>query len=327
MSINKVNYLTPSCQSFYLSAKANSFMQRPIFWVRESGACAGVRKVVAVVIAVLLSMTLIGLVVVIPGIKEYGRQGTPPLLKNKIAQELMCFNNRRVKGQVNGVYITTNESNLEATAQTLKDHPRPSQTTLHIGCAAWHNLDMMCARRSDYGLIIDFNPKNAEFMEKTMELVKLSDSRELFVQKIVGYLNGLQGEERRIFFHKDQTGLPTERIEQELRREASWLGSDENYRFVRQLACDERLVALTEDITHWETFSQMRAYFDKSGLVVDTLYLSNICQFMRTPAKEEAYKKTVECLQSKETLLISCPIVKAGETNLEQSVAIKLFIR
>ncbi len=164
-------------------------------------------------------------------------------------------------------------------------------------------------------------------MEKTMELVKLSDSRELFVQKMVGHLNGLQGEERRVFFHKDQTGLPTERIEKELRREASWLGSDENYRFVRQLACDERLVALTEDITHWETFSQMRAYFDKSGLVVDTLYLSNICQFMRTPAKEEAYKKTVECLQSKETLLISCPIVKAGETNLEQSVAIKLFIR
>lgn len=315
-----IHGLRSNYQDFSSIAKTDSFMYRPIHWIRESGTCACLRKILAVVVAVLLSVTLVGLVIVIPGIKEYRRQDKPVLLKDTITQELMRFNNGQVKGQVHGIYITTNESGLESTAQKLKDHPRPSQTTVHIGCAAWHNLDIMYARGSDYGLIIDFNPKNAEFMKKTMELVKHSESRALFVQNMVAYLNGLQGEERQLFFHKDQTGLPTERIEKELMRDSSWLGSDDNYRFIRQLAFSDRLVALTENITHSETFSQMRAYLDKSGIVVDTVYLSNICQFMRTSADEVAYQKTVGYLLNKETLLISCPKSETGKTNLKQSV-------
>ncbi|MBS0654005.1 MAG: hypothetical protein JSR39_10840, partial [Verrucomicrobia bacterium] len=102
------------------------------------------------------------------------------LFTDPISQTLFSFNNTRVGGQVNGIYITTNESRLEAARQLFVQHPRAHREmqTIHIGCATWHNLDIICARRSTYGLIVDFNPKNAEFMRKTIELVKACESRE-----------------------------------------------------------------------------------------------------------------------------------------------------
>lgn len=69
---------------------------------------------------------------------------------NPISQTLANFNNSRTSGQVNGLYITTNETNLDTTRQMFAEHPRPLSDiqTIHISCATWRNFDIMCARRS-----------------------------------------------------------------------------------------------------------------------------------------------------------------------------------
>lgn len=231
-----------------------------------------------------------------------------PLFNNPVSNTLAGFNNPRVAGHVHGIYITTNESNLNATHQRLGDLPRLTAPTIHIGCATWHNLDIICARSSTYGLIVDFNPKNAKFMQKTIQLVQDCASRDTFKQAMIDYLNSLEGSERGLFFHSDQHGLPTTRIERELQREGSWLSSDENYLYIKQqLTSRDRLIAITEDIRNVETFDQIRGFLDDQHIAVDTLYMSNICNFMTTANCKQAFLQSIKRLVNPQTLFISCP--------------------
>ena len=80
------------------------------------------------------------------------KQAGPQTLVEKLRQ----FNNAGQQGQVNGLYVLTNEKRLDETRTVLQGHPRPEKKTIHIGCAGWHNFDIIAARKSDYGLIVDF---------------------------------------------------------------------------------------------------------------------------------------------------------------------------
>jgi hypothetical protein len=306
--------------------KVGKFMFRPILWIRKADKYEILRKTTAIVLAVLLSATILGLFIVIPGIIEWDRQAnvkskTNPVediikkqisVKNTIAKNLYNFNNSQVSGQINGIYITTNETNLSETSRLLIDHPQPSADTqkIHIGCATWHNFDIMCARKSNYGLIIDFNPKNAEFIQKTVEIIKTSKCRAFFKDAMIAYLNSLKGKERDLFFHADQKGLPTERIEKEFSRQGSWLETEEKYLFIKELVTDDRIISITENITNCEKFSKIRQFLDSNKIFINTLYLSNICNFMKTANDKESFAKSIKYLLNKDTIFISCPKIK-----------------
>lgn len=294
------------------------FMFRPIQWIRQTDGYETLRKIFAVCVAILLSFTIIGLVAVIPGIVEWNWQAnqdskSSPVVNindaNSTSNPFSRFDNLEVRGQVNGLYITTNEKNLAETDQLLTTHPL-RENSIHIGCASWHNLDIMCKRKSKFGLIVDFNPKNAEFIKKTIEIVQASESRKVFVSNMIAYLNSLEGMERDIFFHKDQDGLPTQRIEKELLREGSWLQNQESYEFIKNLASSDRITAITEDIKNHKKFSEIREYLDAHHILVDTVYLSNICNFMETVDDQESFAKSITHMMDSDTLFINCPRIK-----------------
>lgn len=230
---------------------------------------------------------------------------------DEIAKELAGFNNPRVHGQINGIYITTNETNLAGTHQLLERQPRPPLETIHIGCATWHNLDIIWTRKSTYGLILDFNSKNAEFISKTVELINSCESRDAFKTAMIQYLHSLRGAERNLFFHNDQMGLPTDRIERELSREGGWLQSEESYLYIkREVVSKGRLISITEDMRNWENFSKIREFLDSKKIVVDTLYMSNICNFMNTPNDRSSFVKSIRQLIDRDSIFISCPKIK-----------------
>lgn len=244
--------------------------------------------------------------------------GKKNLLKDPLSKNLANFDNPRIKGQVNGIYITTNETNLAATNQFFKEHPRPNdeKQTIHIGCATWHNFDIMCERKSSYGLIVDFNPENSKFIEKTIDLINVSESRDIFKQKMNDYLNLLEGDKKDLFFHWDQKGLPTEKIEKELEREGSWLQTEDNYLFIKKLVSRDRVVAITEDITNFENFSRLRKFLDSQNISIDTLYLSNICNFMMSDSRKSSFIKSIKQLLQNDTILINCPKLIARDTEM-----------
>lgn len=239
---------------------------------------------------------------------------THPNLKNdqdEIAHALASFNNLRINGQINGIYITTNETKLESTRHLLERQPKRNQATIHIGCATWHNLDILCARKSTYGMIVDFNPKNTEFIRKTVELINSCESRGVFKTSMIQYLHSLRDTERDLFFHSDQLGLPTDRIEREWSREGSWLQSEENYQHIkREIVSKNRLIAITEDIRNCENLSQIREFLNRKNIAIDTLYMSNICNFMQDSTDKDAFVQSIRKLLDRSSLFISCPKIK-----------------
>lgn len=246
------------------------------------------------------------------------------LLSDSIAHDLSQFNQAKVTGQIHGIYITTNEKDLEKSLNYYKTHPPSAQPSMHIGCAAWHNLDIISARKSSYGLIIDFNPKNRQFVEKTAELIQANSSRQLFKKAIVEYLNSLTGKNREIFFHPDQKKSPVEKIKDELSREGSWLESDENYLYVKEMVSKGKLIAITVSLTHPETFIRLRQYLKAKDISIDTLYLSNICNFMKSAHDQHLFHKSVQQLLDSETLFINCPkIQKGSETIILNQIVMK----
>jgi hypothetical protein len=230
---------------------------------------------------------------------------------DEITNALAGFNNLRISGQINGIYITTNETNLESTRHLLERHPKRGQATIHIGCATWYNLDILCARKSTYGLIVDFNPKNVEFIKKTIELINFCESREVFKISMIQYLHSLRGTERDLFFHPDQLGLPTDRIERELSREGSWLQSEENYQYIKRgVVSKNRLIAITEDMRNCEKFSQIREFLNRKKIAIDTLYMSNICSFMHGSTDRNSFVLSIRQLLDRNSIFISCPKTK-----------------
>lgn len=222
--------------------------------------------------------------------------------------------NPSVQGQINGVYITTNESHLEETWEVFRQHPpQGEQSRIHIGCATWFNLDVISARRSQYGLILDFNPKNLQFIRKTIDLVRLSETRQAFTLAMREYLSSLRGAERDTFFHADQRGSPIDRIEQELTRMRSWLSSDESYLYIKnEIVGRDRLVAITEDIRNVDTFSHIREILNQNQIAIDTLYLSNTCNFMNSPADRASFERSLRHLTEEGTIFINCPRILEG---------------
>lgn len=241
--------------------------------------------------------------------------------EDPLSQILADFNNPDISGKVHGVYILTNETGLEM-AQTFPI-PVPSahwSSTIHIGCAAWHNLDIICMRHSDYGLIVDFNPQNTAFMQKTFQWIQESESREAFVEKVLHYLNHLKGPERGVFFHPDQKGKLTHRITGELEREGSWLQSDINYEYLReQLILKGRVTTITEDFCNTETFRGIKKALNTQQVKIDTLYLSNMGQFMRSEGQKHSFGRSLNHLLQEETLLIHCPKSSHSNAHLQQA--------
>lgn len=175
-------------------------------------------------------------------------------------------------------------------------------------------MDIICARRATYGLIVDFNPKNAEFIRKTIELITSCESREAFKTSMIQYLGSLRGPERELFFHADQRGSPIDRIEQELEREGSWLQSEADYQYLKgELVSKQRLIAITEDMRNHESFSRMRKFLDDKKIAIDTLYMSNISNFMRSVEDRNSFVRSIRNLLAPESIFISCPKITQPE--------------
>jgi hypothetical protein len=243
-----------------------------------------------------------------------------------VSRLLAGAHNPSVQGQIYGVYITTNESHLGETFEFFRQHPaQGAQGRIHIGCASWFNLDVIAARRSQYGLIVDFNPKNLQFIQKTIELVRVSPTRQAFIAMMREYLGSLRGAERDTFFHADQRGSPLDRIEQELAREGSWLFSDESYLYIKnEIVGRDRLIAITEDIRNFDTFSRVREILNQNQIGIDTLYLSNTSNFMTSLEDQAHFEASLRHLLQEETTFINCPrILEGGQRIILQQQALR----
>lgn len=222
------------------------------------------------------------------------------------------------------IYMTTNETCPPFVRKWIQlaaqDGPR-----FHLGCAGWENLNIMVARRSEYGLIFDFNPSNTIFMTATLHVIRQCPDRIQFQTEMAKYLTPDENGNTSQIAPTLKLDLKTPAIFWRLRHQMisqpltsiqemtwsaslseSWLYSDATYTWIRNLALRNRIYAVTQSMTNVAAFEWCKSELDRHRIVVDTIYLSNIGVFI--PLEErELMIRAVRAMASPTTLIIHCP--------------------
>lgn len=253
------------------------------------------------------------------------------LKEDPLSKRLRRFDNAKIDlpdANQSGVYINTNESGVAKTSGVLARMPRVEQAC-HIGFSGWHNFDIIAQRHSSRAVICDSNPENALFLYYVLKYVRACDNRFQFIEKFTDFFKannyvglrtntnrdpwlGLVGPSSIKFCFNVSDEYPysehysiVEEISIELKRESSWLYTDERYAHIKKLALGDKIALITENICAVDTFTNIARLLNENMIQIDTIYVSNIGEWIFTPGDRELFLQTIQSfLSDQETILI-----------------------
>jgi hypothetical protein len=210
-----------------------------------------------------------------------------------------------------GVYLGTNEVNLNVARELIQSRPK-SENSVHIGFSSWHNFDLIVEGQCSRAVLCDFNPNTKTFLKTTLDLIKKSSDREEFVKKMDIYFKRLRydvfrGEGYYILDNIKYRVFLSEEAEVrfELTREGSWLSTDRGFDYIKMLASNDKIAIITEDILNTNVFVKIKKILAGSGCDIFSFYVSNIGEYCKKNAA--AFISTVRSLISDETVVIAAP--------------------
>lgn len=258
---------------------------------------------------------------------------------DKLSQKIEQFHNLSLT-ETFPCYVGTNETNLSAIKTQLKNLPL-SVHCCYIGVSGWYNFDMMVIRRIDRAVIFDINPHQVIFMKQTLNMIKDNDDicdfllcmKEFLRSKHEMRVNNISNKKYPricnelclqfnvsddIEYISSRTSDNTEyeiigyaEILRELKRENSWLN---NYNFIRQLALDDKIAIICEDICNIISLTKIISLLHENCYEIDTVYLSNISDWIGSAtcgattecANHLKYQNIKDYFKSIAKIIISC---------------------
>ena len=239
------------------------------------------------------------------------------LYLDSLSNSIMKHNHPTMNQAVAGVYVGTNETETDIVQQVLSNCPAVAEPC-HFGFSSWHNFDIMVHRKSARGVLCDFNPNTRAFLNISLMGTACSNRHE-YVPIIVNYVKMNISK-----FSPNVKGdgcIPTDdEVNEELNRKGSWLSTDAGYAHIKKLAAQGKICVITEDIRNENVFGKIAKKLKDNGISIDTLYVSNISQYMVSHEDKNAFENTVKHLYTYETKLIHCG------RDLRQTVVCGAFI-
>jgi hypothetical protein len=223
---------------------------------------------------------------------------------DEISRKINKLTNKEMDGNCAGVYIGCNETATEKTKEYLKGYELVGGC--HVGFSSWHNFDIMVERSSTRAVLCDFNPRTKKFLEASLLCFSVAGDRNQFARIMEMYVkkNFLEFSPNVKGDGEDDLILPDEEIIGELTRQDSWLSTDAGFLHIKQLALQGKISIITEDIRNEGTFKSVAKVLKTYNISIDTLYISNICNYMKSEADKNGFITTVRHLFTHETKLI-----------------------
>ena len=228
------------------------------------------------------------------------RERTSPI------KELEIFDNPEIPiDPLSYIYLFTNEFNLDSSAQFLTETPKVPNGC-HVGFSGMHNFDIMALRKSTYGLICDHNKNSTDVMKDVLKILRISTTREEFIENLHAVLTVAIRQENSIFRKiQHNQALLTESFNPN-----SWLSNDESFHHIRTLALEEKICIITQDGRNSKTFEEISQKLREKKTPIDTLYLSNIGNYILDNEQTDRplFQATVKALVDESTISINCPL-------------------
>jgi hypothetical protein len=232
------------------------------------------------------------------------------LFFDNFSKKINSFNAGNLEQSVAGVYIGCNETETENIQHVLEDIK--INGGCHIGFSSWYNFDIMVIRQSERGILCDFNPETRKFINISLAGAVACPNRFAFVDGINKYVGK--------FFCKFSPNVKNgvcitadEEVEGELTREGSWLSSDESFSYIKKLAREGKISVITEDIRNDDLFRKIAKILQDNSISIDTVYLSNIGEYMLTEKDKDKFINTVRSLCTYETKFIYSKLVDSNQ--------------
>lgn len=247
--------------------------------------------------------------------KEVRQAVYSKILKDPLSKKVRGMSNTDVHGNCGGVYIGTNEDNLEKTRELIQNNLKKIEGGTHIGFSSWHNFDLVFETKSSRAVLCDFNPNTKIFMDETLRILCESSNRLEFVNSMVLFLKDYEdvlGIDPNAKYIVDETRALwafkytcAEEIELEMTREGSWLASDEGFNYLRNLAQNDKIATFTENAMSYAVFEKLSKLLRDNDCMVSSVYLSNIIQYCNN-RNISSFLKTAEHLIGENTVVIAC---------------------
>lgn len=178
-------------------------------------------------------------------------------------------------------FITTNELSHAEIVEQLSSLP-PQGNTL-VGVSVLCNLNLAAAREHiEKVIILDVSYQSSNFIANFEEIILSCETKEKCLQALTFHLNTYY-----IPHYTDRLESPSERFQlmlskhiSALSKNESFLRSDASYEKIRKLFQSGSVAFKQIDLTDRGSCSAIKAVMDTEGLIVDTLYVSNIEEYL-----------------------------------------------
>ncbi len=186
-------------------------------------------------------------------------------------------------------YIRCNEEGQKETLDFLRTNRSrvDPQKRVHVGFSLWFNYDMMCITEPACAIICDIDNHMIALYGAMEQLLKQSKTRTDFIDAFGSFLLE-NGEKLGIKSANELCQLFN--LEAELIRPESWLFREETFQIIKGMHLRKGVLYLNLDVTDKTgVFHQIRSWMHHHHLELDTLYVSNINEWLDSSIKKEAY--------------------------------------
>lgn len=180
-------------------------------------------------------------------------------------------------------YFSCNEVEQEKTLAALAT-AASSDKTVHLGFSMNFNFDVIARRSSHYAIIADIAPQMLQCYQDLTHCILKSSNRQEFAQNFQQLLK----EHAEYYFglEKGQDISMLCNLCKEVSRPGSWLSTDEGFSIVKKMHEEGRVLYLKLNLAHSiDGFQSIQHWIRNKGLTLDTVYLSNIPEWLH-PSNE-----------------------------------------
>ncbi|MFH1800783.1 MAG: response regulator [Candidatus Omnitrophota bacterium] len=211
------------------------------------------------------------------------------------------------------VFIWGNDPVPHEVIRQLQREPRKGAQHIHIGFSGLENLNFVVARDSGGFLWMNRNGNMRRVFEETRKIIIAEKADRFdFVKRM-----------KEIFSYEppywDSRGF-SQRMDEELMRPGSWLSSDGNFEKVQRLFRESKVLFIEADASNASFMKSLQEIFNAEGIRVDTLFLTNIPDWIKNEGREAAFFEAMSVLGDSNTLVIQSNLTQLWQERRQEAL-------
>ncbi len=198
------------------------------------------------------------------------------------------------------LFLTTNEEDKSKTLNTLANVPVQGDT--FVGVSGFFSLNAAAVRGTmSFGeikhiVIVDRGSRVEAFWKETAKIIRESSSRAEVIEKG----GQLIEKNKELYFGGGQIApsvaarAAQEAFQKEISDGTSWLSSDEKFQSIKRIFDAGCFEFRRVDLFSNEQVEDLMDDLDDQGRTVDTVYVSNVHEYLETPGERKAYNRSLK---------------------------------